>query len=86
MALPTNFATTGPSINGVSITDALATHDRSRGVFVGTGADYDFSYDGSTWVLYKNLIAGVLYPFEVVGARKNSGSAAPSAGDIVFQY
>lgn len=70
----------------LSVTDANATHPRCRAVYVGTAQSLDFSFDGSTWVLFKGCSAGTVLPIQVVGARKNSGSAAPDAGDVVFLY
>lgn len=70
----------------VSITAATADRDRCRGVWIGTTNDYDFSFDGTNWVLFKGCSAGSCLGIQVVGARINSGSAAPSAGDIVFLY
>lgn len=72
--------------NGVSITDALATHAVCRGVWIGTTQSLDFSFDGSAWVTFQGATAGTIIPIQVVGARKTAGSAAPTAGDVVFLY
>lgn len=74
------------AVYAVSITVATADRDRCRGVYIGTGTDYEFSFDGSTWVAFKGCIAGTILPIQVVGVRVDSGDAAPSAGDIVFLY
>lgn len=75
------------SANGLlSITTAVATQNRCRGVYIGVAQDIDLSVDGATWVLIKNPAAGTILPIQAVGARKNAGSAAPDAGDIVFLY
>ena len=74
------------AVSAVSITNANPTNDRCRGVYVGTDQDLDFSFDGTTWVLFQGCAAGSVLPIMVVGARKNAGSAAPDAGDIVFLY
>ena len=74
------------SVRGVSITANTAAAQRCRGVWIGVTQDLDFSLDGSTWVLFKGCSAGTVLPLQVVGARKNSGSAAPDAGDVVFLY
>lgn len=74
------------SWKGVSITAATATADRCRGVWIGTTQSLDFSFDGTTWVLFQGATAGTLIPIQVVGARITSGSAAPNAGDVVFLY
>lgn len=74
------------SVKGVSIISANATGDRCRGVWIGTTQDLDFSFDGTTWVSFKSCGAGSIIPIQVVGARKTSGSAAPSDGDVVFLY
>lgn len=73
-------------INAVDITVATADRDRSRGVWIGTTQSLDFSFDGTTWVTFQGCSAGSLIPIQVVGARKTSGSAAPTAGDVVFLY
>ena len=77
---------TQSGLTGVSITNANATNARCRGVYCGTSTSYDISFDGSTWVLFQGMTAGLVYPFQATGARRNSGSAAPTAGDIVFLY
>lgn len=74
------------AVRAASITAATATYARCRGVWIGTTNDYDFSFDGTTWVTFKSCGAGSLIPIQVVGARKTSGSAAPSDGDVVFLY
>ena len=71
---------------GVSITVNTADRGRCRGVWIGTSQALDFSFDGSTWIKFQGCVAGTLLPIQVVGARKNSGSAAPDAGDVVFLY
>lgn len=70
----------------LSVTDANATHPRCRAVYIGTAQSLDFSLDGTTWVKFQNCVAGTILPIQVVGARKNAGSAAPDAGDVVFLY
>ncbi len=72
--------------SGVSITAATADQDRCRGVWIGTTQSLDFSFDGTTWVLFQGATAGTVLPIQVVGARKTAGSAAPTAGDVVFLY
>jgi len=74
------------SWKAVSIIAATATAARCRGVWIGTTQSLDFSFDGTTWVTFKSCGAGSLIPIQVVGARKTSGSAAPSDGDVVFLY
>jgi len=74
------------AINGVSITVNTADRTRCRGVWIGVSQDLDFSFDGSTWVVFKGATAGTVIPINVVGARKNAASAAPTAGDVVFLY
>lgn len=80
------YGATTSARNGVSITVNTANRPRCRGVWVGTAQSYDFSFDGTNWILFQGVAAGSLLPLQVVGARINSGSAAPSAGDIVFLY
>jgi hypothetical protein len=72
--------------SAVEITDALATHDRCVGFYVGISGDYDLSFDGSTWVAFPGLLSGSTYPFMVKGARQTSGAAAPAATAITFLY
>ncbi len=74
------------AVRAASITAATATYARCRGVWIGTTQSLDFSFDGTTWVTFKSCGAGSLIPIQVVGARKTSGSAAPSDGDVVFLY
>jgi hypothetical protein len=81
-----NLANNNSSDLGVSITSNTAVHSRCRGVWIGVSQSLDFSFDGKTWVLFKGCTAGTVLPLQVVGARKNAGSAAPDAGDVVFLY
>ena len=74
------------AMTGVSITSAAATQDRCRGVYIGVSQSLDFSFNGTTWVTFPGCVAGTVLPIQAVGARKTSGSAAPSAGDVVFLY
>ena len=74
------------AFKAVSITAATATADRCRGVWVGTTQSLDFSFDGTTWVTFQGCQAGQLLPYQVIGARKTSGAAAPTANDVVFLY
>jgi hypothetical protein len=76
----------GSAAKAVSITDANATHPATKGVYIGTGESYDFSFDGSTFVTFSNCPEGAVLPLRVVGVRKTSGGAAPSSGDIAFLY
>lgn len=76
-----------PAVSGEAITDALTTHDKARSVHVGTDGDYDFYFPTiEAWVPYQGCKAGAQYPLMVTGARATSGGAAPSAGDITFNY
>lgn len=74
------------AVDAVTITVNTADRPRCRGVWVGTAKDYDFSFDGTTWVTFKSCGAGSCLAIQVVGARNNSGGGAPSSGDIVFLY
>ena len=71
---------------GVSITTNTTVHSRTRGVWIGVSQSLDFSFDGTTWVVFSGCIAGTVLPIQVYGARKTAGSAAPTAGDVVFLY
>lgn len=78
-----------PIVSGVdasSITVATATASKCRAVWIGTTQSLDFSFDGSNWVTFQGATAGTVIPIQVVGARKTSGAAAPTAGDVVFLY
>lgn len=63
-----------------SVTDGQPTH----AVFVGVAADYDFYVKGS-WVLFKGLLAGTIYPIEVSGVRDADDTDA-DAGDLLLLY
>jgi len=75
-----------PASRAISVVLATATYNRSRGVYIGTSQSLDFCFDGSNWVTFQGCGAGSILPLQVVGARKTSGSAAPTAGDVVFLY
>lgn len=74
-----------PIATATSITNTNTTHKECRAIYVGEGDSYDFYVDGS-WVLFKNTADGAIYPIRAQGARHNSGSSAPDAGDILFLY
>lgn len=76
---------TVPATDSVNITVNTADRNRCRAVDINVTGDYDFSFDGSTWVSKKARQAGVIYPYQVVGVRK-AGGTAPAAGDIDFLY
>lgn len=88
---PINLQYTASALNGVSITVSSAyvpsiSTPPCRGVYVGTSQDLDFTFDGSTWLGFKGCVAGSVLPIQVVGARKSSGQAAPTSGDVIFLY
>ena len=71
----------------VSVTsNSITTYDRSRGVYIGVSQSLDFCFDGVNWVTFSGCVAGSVLPIQVIGARKTSGSASPTAGDVVFLY
>ena len=74
-----------PGATVSSITNALNSNDTCRAVYVGVSDDYDF-YVGGSWVKFANTNGGSILPLRASGARHNSGSSAPDAGDIVFIY
>lgn len=89
MALAANqpilYGDTVSAFNAVSITDNVTTHGYTRAVWVGTTQSIDlFVVQTGAWVTFQGATAGTLIPIQVSGARKTAGSAAPSAGDIVF--
>jgi hypothetical protein len=77
---------TSSSDRAVSITNNNATNNRCRAVWIGTTQSLDFSVDESTWVTFAGCTAGTIIPVAATGARKTAGSAAPTAGDVVFLY
>lgn len=74
------------AVDAASVTVATATAARCRAVWIGTTQSLDFSFDGTTWVTFQGATAGTIIPIQVYGARKTSGAAAPTAGDVVFLY
>lgn len=89
MALATNqpilYGDTVSAFNAVSITDNASTHGYTRAVWVGTTQSIDlFVVQTGAWVTFQGATAGTLIPIQASGARKTAGSAAPTAGDIVF--
>lgn len=74
-----------PSAHPETITDALATHSRCRGIYVGADDSYDL-HVGGNWVAFPNMKAGSVYPIKAVGARHATGDTAPDAGDIIFLF
>ena len=78
-----------PSVNGVnavSITNNATTNAVSRMVYIGAAVSFDFCFEHSTWVTFNTLPVATILPIQVKGARKNAGSVAPSASEIVFIY
>ncbi len=71
--------------NAVSISDTNTTHGNCRGVWVGTTQSIDL-YVAGAWITFQGATAGTVIPVCATGARKTSGAAAPTAGDIVFLY
>ena len=74
-----------PAASATSITATATTNAESRAVYIGVGDSYDLYINGA-WVLFKNAPEGGILPVRATGARHNSGSSAPDAGDIVFLY
>lgn len=71
----------------VSITTNVSTQSNSRAVWIGTTQSIDlYIVDQAAWITFQGATAGTLLPIQASGARKTAGSAAPSAGDIVFLY
>ena len=68
-----------------SIESASTTaYNRCRAVYIGTSQDLDFTFNGTTWVKFQGCVAGTVLPIQALGARKNAGSAACDAGDVLF--
>lgn len=83
--LPPLKEETASASDSVNVTVNTATLQRSKGVDVNVTGDYDFCFDGTTWISKKARQAGVIYPYQVVGVRK-AGGDAPAAGDIDLLY
>jgi hypothetical protein len=77
---------TRPATGGVSVTVNTATLAKTRGLWIGTSQSLDFCFDGTNWVTHQGCMAGTYIPVQVLGVRKTSGSAAPTAGDVVAWY
>lgn len=74
------------AVRGVSVTVNTATLSRCRAVRIGTPADYEVTWDGTTWVLLRSCNAGETLGYQIIGIRLYSGGAAPAEGDVVFLY
>jgi hypothetical protein len=61
-----------------TVTDAAET----KAVYCGVAGDYDFYIKGS-WVLFKGMLAGTIYPICCTGARDADDTDA-EAGDLLF--
>jgi len=84
VTIPSDFK--GSATSAVDITNANATNQICRAVYIGTTQSLDFSFDGTTWVLFQGATAGTILQIQVYGARKTAGAAAPTTGDVVFLY
>jgi hypothetical protein len=73
-------------VKSIVVNTTVIQSQQCRGIYIGTSADYDFSFDGTNWTTFKGCIAGTILPFRCVGARITAGAANPNAGDIVFLY
>ena len=87
------LSNTQPADTCISITDNATTHAVCRGVAIGTTQSIDLYVQNTLsntvtngWVTFAGATAGTILPIMAAGARKTSGTAAPSAGDIVFLY
>ena len=61
-----------------------ATLEECRAIYVGVTEQFDFNIGGS-WIPFGGLQAGTILPIKATGTR-DSGDAAPGAGEIVFLY
>ena len=73
------------ALKAVSITVNTTAAMKCRAVYVGVSQNIDLCVNGE-WVLFKGATAGSIINVQATGARKNTASAAPDAGDIVFLY
>lgn len=66
------------------ISDTNTTHSPSQFVYFTKSAaeQFDFFIDGA-WVEFGTIQPGDLIPIRATGAR-DSGNAAPTAGDLIF--
>ena len=65
-----------PYIKAVSVEVATTTLDPCRAVYCGVGS----------WVHFKAIPVGTVLKVCAEGARDQSDSSAPAAGEIVFLY
>lgn len=73
--------------DGIAIvSSAGTTYNRCRAVYCGISSDYDITFNGTDWIKFTSMSAGVTYPLQALGARHNGDGSAPSAGGIVFLY
>ena len=72
-----------PADGAENITDNNTSHTLSRGIYCGVAGDYDFYVNGS-WIEFKGLKAGQVYPIRATGARDASDNSAPASTEIVF--
>lgn len=73
-----------PSESVEVIDDTDTTHQRSRGVLMGVNEQFDFYIRGA-WVAFPAVPIGTILPIVASGAR-DSGDAAPTAGDCIFLF
>jgi len=74
-----------PYIKAVSVEVATATLSPSRAIYVGVAGNYEFNIAGS-WIHFKAIPVGTVLKVCAEGARDQSDSTAPAAGEIVFLY
>lgn len=72
--------------NGVAVATNVAEQTKTKAVYIGVSTSYDFSFDGTNWVVFKGATAGQTIPIGVMGGRITSGSAALNSGDVIFLY
>ena len=77
---------TDSAYTAVDCTVNTTLASKTRGVYIGVSQSLDFSFDGSTWVLFKGATAGTILPIQVYGARKTAAGAAPDSGDVILLY
>ena len=74
-----------PYIKATSVEVATATLDPCRAIYCGVAGNYEFNVGGS-WIHFKAIPVGTVLQVCAEGARDQSDSSAPAAGEILFLY
>ena len=74
-----------PYIKATSVEVATATLDPCRAIYCGVAGNYEFNVGGS-WIHFKAIPVGTVLQVCPEGARDQSHSSSPAAGEILFLY